>query len=275
MPLITITGLPCCGKSKRAKELKEYFESQHSIKVSLVSENDLMTDKNAIASDSQQEKVLRGRLKSDSQRTLDSANLVIIDASNYIKGYRYELYCMSKSAKSTQCVVHLEASVDQILDWNRNRQPVEESYGEDVLRALVDRYEPPDSRNRWDSPLFVVLPDDQLPFDDIHGALFKNKAPKPNQSTQSQPLSASNYLYELDESTRNVINVILSQMKVKGPGDEISIPGCEEKFVIRDTLTLAKLKQKQRQFISFCKTHPSDFGSNHVTSFVHYLNGNW
>lgn len=51
-------------------------------------------------------------------------------------------------------------------------------------RTLPCRYETPDNRNRWDSPLFAVTPDDILPLDDIYAALFKVKTPKPNMSTQ-------------------------------------------------------------------------------------------
>lgn len=49
--------------------------------------------------------------------------------------------------------------------------------------GLVMRFEPPDSRNRWDSPLFIVHLDEQLPFEQIYEALFINKAPPPNHST--------------------------------------------------------------------------------------------
>lgn len=51
--------------------------------------------------------------------------------------------------------------------------------------ALVLRFEAPDSRNRWDSPLFTILKDDPLPCEAISDALYKRKAPPPNQSTQS------------------------------------------------------------------------------------------
>jgi len=51
------------------------------------------------------------------------------------------------------------------------------------------RFEAPDLRNRWDSPLFVVHPDDRLPFDDIYTVLYKKKAPPANQSTQSVSIS--------------------------------------------------------------------------------------
>lgn len=62
--------------------------------------------------------------------------------------------------------------------------------------ALVLRFEAPDSRNRWDSPLFTILKDDALPYEDISDALFKRKAPPPNQSTQS--VSNNRIQYSID-----------------------------------------------------------------------------
>jgi len=51
--------------------------------------------------------------------------------------------------------------------------------------ALVMRFEAPDSRNRWDRPLFVLQSDDPLPCQQIYEALFHSKAPPPNLSTLS------------------------------------------------------------------------------------------
>ena len=51
------------------------------------------------------EKNLRAWLKSDVQRLLSKDTIVILDAINYIKGYRYEINCIAKSAKATQCTV--------------------------------------------------------------------------------------------------------------------------------------------------------------------------
>lgn len=51
--------------------------------------------------------------------------------------------------------------------------------------GLVMRYEPPDSRNRWDSPLFTVLKDDELNVVAIEESLFQRKPPPPNLSTQN------------------------------------------------------------------------------------------
>ena len=55
---------------------------------------------------------------------------------------------------------------------------------------------------RWDSPMFTVLPGDLPLYEDIYSALFLTRPPPPNQSTQTQPLSPTNFLYELDRSTQ-------------------------------------------------------------------------
>lgn len=115
--------------------------------------------------------------------------------------------------------------------------------------ALVLRFEAPDSRNRWDSPLFTILKDDTLPCEAISDALFKRKAPPQNQSTQSvglkmllvcfkmrififwtykcfffslqQPLSSANFLYELDKITQDVLMV--SVFVLSGPSVRVIV----------------------------------------------------
>ena len=53
------------------------------------------------------------------------------------------------------------------------------------LDGLVMRFEAPQPKNRWDSPLFTILPEDELPCEAICDALFHRKAPPPNMSTVS------------------------------------------------------------------------------------------
>ena len=53
------------------------------------------------------------------------------------------------------------------------------------------RYETPDSKNRWDAPLFSVSAEDELKFDEIYRSLYETKAPKPNLSTQCVSIYAS------------------------------------------------------------------------------------
>ena len=61
-------------------------------------------------------------------------------------------------------------------------------YEKDVFDNLVFRFEEPNGMNRWDSPLFTVLHDDERPpCEDIWTALIgsdgKTKIVKPNQAT--------------------------------------------------------------------------------------------
>ncbi|KAG7216037.1 hypothetical protein INR49_007788 [Caranx melampygus] len=122
--------------------------------------------------------------------------------------YRYELFCLIKHTQTPHCLVYCLTSDEQSSSWNTSRDAAVQ-YTQDIFAALVLRFEAPDSRNRWDSPLFTILKDDTLPFEAISDALFKRKAPPPNQSTQSQPLSSANFLYELDKITQDVLMALL------------------------------------------------------------------
>lgn len=103
MPLIVIVGGPSCGKSTRAQQIKEHFETVREKTVHIVSENDIVRNsefsKNEVYEVSQREKMVRGELKSNSLRKLNKNDLVIVDGGNYIKGYRYEIYCATKAAR--------------------------------------------------------------------------------------------------------------------------------------------------------------------------------
>ncbi|XP_077424592.1 protein KTI12 homolog isoform X2 [Vanacampus margaritifer] len=204
MPLIVMCGYPCSGKTRRAEELKVYFEQNTDRKVHVVGDSPLAAEKNAAYADSDKEKQVRATLKAEVERKVNKDDIVILDSLNYIKGYRYELFCLIKHAQTPHCLVYCLTSDDVSSAWNASRD-AEEQYTQEILDALILRFEAPDSRNRWDSPLFNILRDDTLPFEAIADALFKRKAPPPNQSTQSQPLSSANFLYELDKTTQDVL----------------------------------------------------------------------
>ena len=84
------------------------------LQVLVVSEDEILErngdDRNVTLSDSIKEKTLRSELKGQVLRHLTKDTVVILDALNYIKGYRYELYCASKSVKTTQVTVHCDIS---------------------------------------------------------------------------------------------------------------------------------------------------------------------
>lgn len=218
MPLIIITGYPSSGKTKRTNELANYFRGRDKV-VHIVSENLAIPKagfaKNEYFSDSQKEKIVRSDLKSEAIRLLTKDNVVILDAGNYIKGknfnyilrtfclkhfisvgYRYELYCASKAARSTQCTIYCAIPSESAWAFNQQRtandvielNEVDNSsvpYTREIFDALKLRYEEPIANNRWDSPLFTLLPDFDLPIDDIYSALYEKKPPPPNLATQN------------------------------------------------------------------------------------------
>lgn len=68
---------------------------------------------------------------------------------------RYELWCIARAAAARYCVLQCSAPEDAARAWNAAR-PAQQAYSEAVFKDLWSRYEEPDSRNRWDKPLFRV-----------------------------------------------------------------------------------------------------------------------
>ena len=89
--------------------------------------------------------------------------------------------------------------------------------------ALVQRYEPPEGRNRWDAPLFELTPNDELPLEQIADYLANKRPPPPNKSTVNVslkyqlsrifiiyfklPISDTNFLHDVDRVTQDVLDV--------------------------------------------------------------------
>ena len=97
--------------------------------------------KNIILSDSIKEKTLRSELKGQVLRHLTKDTVVILDGLNYIKGFRYELYCASKSVKTTQVTVHCDISPPTAWAWNESREDGKNKWSKETFDALVMRYE--------------------------------------------------------------------------------------------------------------------------------------
>lgn len=111
--------------------------------------------------------------------------------TNTFVGYRYELYCGSKANSSTQCTIHTEINRDEAWRFNEQKSDDSEKYSRDIFDALLLRYENPDSKNRWDAPLFLVFPEQQLDKDAVLNCLFNKAPPPPNMSTQNVSTDSS------------------------------------------------------------------------------------
>ncbi|KAL9186224.1 hypothetical protein ACHAXT_005462 [Thalassiosira profunda] len=192
MPSLVLTGHPLAGKTAFARLLAARAHLHPSGAVSNVVH---ITDAAACPdrskaecyADSAAEKTTRAALKAAFDRAVvagsdekgGGSTLVILDSLNYIKGYRYELYCISKAAGERHGVVWI-AGGDEGTAKERNRKrkelstkkseelanAEEDGYFEDdaTMDALVLRYEPPDDKNRWEKPLYKVDVTTVLPW---------------------------------------------------------------------------------------------------------------
>jgi protein KTI12 len=103
------------------------------------------------------EKVTRGLLRSATDRSLTRSAVVVLDSLNAIKGYRYELWCLARGMATRYCMVHVDSPPALCRQWNQQRSG--DAYGTAVFEDLAGRFERPDARNKWDSPLFTVRPE--------------------------------------------------------------------------------------------------------------------
>lgn len=134
--LIVLTGFPCSGKSYRAQQLIDDFSvrtaastarsktvvhipSQHALSDGEPDTHHGLRDQ--IYNSAAAEKNARAAEFSAIKRALSKDAVVIADGLNYIKGYRYQLWCEAKAAGTRCCVVHAAAREDECKDWNRER----------------------------------------------------------------------------------------------------------------------------------------------------------
>lgn len=271
MPLLIITGYPSSGKTTRARKLTAHFTAKYPEKKVIVVNDEQFTgfDREKIYSSSHNEKNHRAYLKSETQKYLNKDTLVIIDALNYIKGYRYELFCVTKSAQTPHAVLWCDVSREKVLELNCSK-PEAERYPETLVSELVMRYEEPNGQARWDSPLFIVQVDGEVDTDQLDAALFKSKAPPPNMSTVAQPLQPTNFMYELDKVTSEVVKHIITSQRESMPGDKIKVPGAGEIYLGKHC-TMAELNKIRRQFVSYMKMNPTSDCSKLSAMFLQYM----
>ncbi|KAH8596927.1 RNA polymerase II Elongator complex associated protein-like protein Kti12 [Bisporella sp. PMI_857] len=310
MPLIIITGYPTSGKSHRAAQLHAYLQDRisslpnthpsSSLRVHLISDHTLSIPRTVYnleskdvheRSNNSSEKDARATIYAAVKRVLSNKDIVILDHANYIKGWRYQLYCEAKAVRTPHCVVHVGTAVDQAREVNQVRlatesevREEEKPYTSECWENLVYRYEEPNAFARWDSPLFTVVWEDETPdcegiWDAVIGteADGGRKMVRPNQATVMKASTSEDFLYELDRSTQNILNRILEWTK-DHPGEgggEVSVgEGDSEDLTVElpaNPIGLAALQRLRRQFISLNRKNAVP-AQRIKESFVGYLN---
>jgi protein KTI12 len=191
---------------------------------------------------------------------------------NYIKGFRYQLYCEAKAVQTPNCIVQVGTQPDQCRKFNEaalenasSATPtsrISPPYEPAVFDNLIFRYEEPNAMARWDAPLFAVpfedeAPDYQAIWDALVGSDGKSKVVRPNAATVMKPASEQNYLYELDKSTSDVISAITA-WTADHPGEGGVAVRVGDKLEIELPVTppsLAQLQRLRRQFIQLNRQH--------------------
>ncbi|KAH7283272.1 hypothetical protein KP509_35G069700 [Ceratopteris richardii] len=264
MALVVICGQPCSGKSTAAACLIQAL-SECALSIKLVDEPSLNLDRNTSYSSMPAEKNLRGLLRSEVDRSVSKDTVVIVDSLNSIKGYRYELWCIARSAGIRYCVLYCDAEVDTCKAWNKGRSEQGVGFYEDsVFEDLARRFEEPERKNRWDSPLFHLKPGKETLCNDTVGiveatAFLKgvNERPgrttllKPTVATQNAQASETNSLYELDQATQEVINILV-EAQAQGLGGALGRVDIGEgipPISLDRTVGLAELRRHRRTFI--------------------------
>ncbi|KIW01764.1 uncharacterized protein PV09_06937 [Verruconis gallopava] len=289
MPLITISGFPCSGKTYRSKQLEDYFRSKiaqsDDPRISKISVHHLNEESLGLSRDvyntPRLEKDARATEMSAVKRYLSRDSVVIADGLNYIKGYRYQLHCEAKAVQTPSCVIHVGTPADKCRELHaaRLKENSPLAYPEADFENLIYRYEEPNGMTRWDSPLFTVLFEDETPpFDKIWEAMIGSsgqvKVVRPNAATVLKPATEQNYLYELDKATSDILAEISAWQKDHAgeSGGEVKVSGVDDAIQLpTHPLSLPQLQRMRRQFIALNRQHTLEKARIRQL-FVDYLN---
>jgi protein KTI12 len=123
--LLIISGFPCSGKTHRSRQLVKYFTDRIAassdpkvtrLQIHHINDEGLGLKPNVYHA-AREEKDARAAEMSAVKRLLGQDSIVIADGPNYIKGFRYQLYCEAKALHTPSCVVR-DAGVHYKSDAN-------------------------------------------------------------------------------------------------------------------------------------------------------------
>ncbi|KAI0339827.1 chromatin associated protein KTI12 [Trametopsis cervina] len=265
MALITISGFPCSGKTRRAAQIKTALETclkdpdyaGPKLKVVVLSDVDLNIARDAYK-DSRSEKPARGALFTSMQRLMSQDTILIVDALNYIKGFRYQMYCAARELKLRVCTVYIVATEELCREWNEARAQ-EERYSSETLDNLLLRYEEPSSMVRWDSPLITIpWTDEDVPAKDVWTAVTEGNVKPPNAGTQAVPKAPTDALRALEATTTAIVAAIMAEQASSGGlGGSVTLSPTKDVTSTIDlpsrNITLSELQRIKRQFVTVHK----------------------
>ncbi|CAK40307.1 uncharacterized protein An09g04530 [Aspergillus niger] len=238
MPLIVLTGYPCSGLTYRAHQLATQLEetqtelfntgalpsSKPRYKIHVVPTHD-PSHPRTVYDHARTEKETRGVAYARAKRALGKDSFVILDGMNYIKGYRYQLWCEAKALGTTCCVDTSNPNAEATPSTTEPTSDQEDPYPPELLNNLIFRYEEPSIHSRWDKPLFTPASISNLTSalnttslssaastttTTATPSTFRTNRPKikPHQATALPAATDSTALYNMEKRTSAIVSAI-------------------------------------------------------------------
>lgn len=227
-----------------------------------------------------EEKKTRARLRAVTERALNGRTIVICDSLNYIKGFRYEMYCVAKTTGTRYCVVFCDQPAEASKKWDAERgERGEDCYGAELCDALIRRFETPVERNRWDSPLHRINITDEGWEASLEAArnsvLRSSMKLVPTMATRIPEKLGADVLGLLDRLTREAETAIIEELQAgKGIGQKIQVPGGTKVLRLERKPRVAELRNMRRSYLGLARMHPPQGKGRQglVDEYVEYLN---
>ncbi|KRY37471.1 Uncharacterized protein T01_3882 [Trichinella spiralis] len=267
MSLVVITGYPCSGKTMLARVLKNALSAAegNNKQVLHISDDDFPSFHRSIYEKPYEEGQLRSFLKSEVVKNLKADTIVIIDSLNYLKSFRYELYCAAKAAQVSYFLIRCGNNGWRSSFFNMIR-PQEMRYKLTTVHDLVNRYELPEDRNKWDQIQYTFCLMEELVsecVDKVCPLILQGKKLTSNRSTEAQPLASAQFLSELDLLTSAINTAIQERLSENpiGEGDQdekalFTVEGVDEAIKLKHFFTAQFLADVKRQFFAYVRMHP-------------------
>ena len=248
MSVILLVGVPGSGKTVLANNLKKKFDELGKECV-IVSEPSV---EQGTFDSSDAERIGRSNFKTSFQREISAKRVVIADGMNFIKGYRYELFCLTREAGLGWCVAFCDVDDATAFARSEARYPDKER-----LRKLIGRMERPRETTKFDKPLFVVTDpnDEEIINKIIEQSMSKSSLLKPKKATNICVDTA-----HLNDKIDQIINEFCAELQrvqeTVPLGSTIEIKGA--KMVIKRHYNTGQLKRAKREFTTRAKTMSND-----------------
>jgi protein KTI12 len=176
-----VAATAAANTSSKPKLTVLHLRSYHSYSSQLSTTEDC-PNRDSIYNSAALEKTARAAELSAIKRALTKDAIVIADDSNYIKGFRYQLWCEAKAAGTRCCTVHCAAREDEVVKWNRVRlRQWAEFMGEDAP-------EEEDAATTNDHLETKASGESRLP--ESHTALYGDRVPDVSSRSRSSSTGA-------------------------------------------------------------------------------------